>query len=116
MSRRLREGFENIPRPVEASACLWCCVRDPRCMARHVVTIATGADWGRDDAATIGAAQRNGGPKATAATIRGAIDSGWIVLDVRGEATAYCPAHADLGLADERSTGLRRWNTAGGGR
>jgi len=108
MSRPILDGFEAIPRPVQADACLFCCVRNPRCLARHVATIDTGADWGRDDSATIMTAQRTGQARALADAIMNATASGWVVLDMRDEVRAFCPDHAETGLAADPSGLLRR--------
>jgi hypothetical protein len=93
----------DVPRPVESSAAIFCCVRRPRCFNRIVATVDTGRDWAEPDLAVgFDVTARVGGKKALAAVIRTATSSGWIVLDVLGEPKAYCPEHEENGLRDER--------------
>ena len=109
MSAPSREGFDDHPRPVEASAAIFCCVRDPRCFNRHAATVDTGRDWSDPDLAIgFDLTAKAGGELALATAIRSAPLSGWVVLDVRGEPMAYCPEHADCGLA-QRRRGLVMW-------
>lgn len=109
MSAPSREGFDDHPRPVEAAAAIFCCVRDPRCLNRHAATIDTGRDWTDPDLALgFEATCKAGGERALATAIRSAPLSGWIVLDVLGVQMAYCPEHADRGLA-QRRRGFALW-------
>lgn len=112
MSAPSREGFDDHPRPVEATAAIFCCVRNPRCLNRHAATVDTGRDWADPDLAiAFEATCKGGGERALATALRSVPLSGWVVLDVRGEPKAYCPEHADLGLAHR---GFPLWGQAVG--